>query len=139
VSSSAASTSVAAEPVTAAALFAQANAVRRGGDVQGAISLYEALQRRFSGSPEALQSEISLGTLELGLNDSMRALRAFDSYVGHSPAGPLLEEALFGRARCLHQLGRATEERKTWQTLVVRYPGSPYEPMARSRLRELER
>jgi outer membrane protein assembly factor BamD (BamD/ComL family) len=124
---------------TAASLFAKANALRRQGDVRRAISLYETLEDRFGASPEAAQSEISVGTLELALNDPARALGAFDSYVGHTPAGPLAEEALFGRARSLRMLGRTADERQTWQSLVTRYPGSTYEPMARSRLRELTR
>jgi hypothetical protein len=54
--------------------------------------------------------------------------------------GPLREEALFGRARCLREIGdkaSQTLEEETWARLVRDFPGSAYGPVARERLDEL--
>jgi TolA-binding protein len=126
-------------PRDAASLFAEANAVRRSGDLRRAIDLYRALRRQFPESSQARLASLSLGDLLRGLGDAAGALAAYDSYLAHASAGALTEEALFGRARCLARLGRPAEERQTWEELVHRYPRSAYRPAAERRLQELER
>ena len=129
---------LAPQPRDAAALFAQANAVRRAGELERAIGLYQSLQRQFPESSQAHLASLSLGDLLFGLGDATGALAAYDAYL-HSPKGSLTEEALFGRARCLARLGRTAEERQTWEQLVRRYPRSAYRPAADRRLEELGR
>jgi hypothetical protein len=128
-------------PATAASLFAEANGARRSGDLRRAVTLYGTLRDRFADSDQARLAGISLGDLLLGLDDPARALRAFDSYLGEVRAGPLREEAMFGRARCLRKLGatRAHEEAETWILLLRDFPASAYAPAARLRLAELRR
>jgi TolA-binding protein len=135
----AAASAAVAAPRGAASLFAEANSARRSGDAERAMALYDELQIQFGDTAEALQSRISLGTLLFELGKPARALEAFDAYAAHVPAGPLLEEALFGRARCLRLLDRQADERRTWEALVSRFPGSAYEAFARRRLHELGR
>lgn len=121
---------------TAASLFAEANAIRRMGDVGQAVALYQDLRQRFPASSQAQLSAISLGDLLLA-DDPAGAVAAYSAYLRDSPGGALTEEALFGRARGLRALGRAPEERETWQELSRRFPRSAYQPTASRRLREL--
>ena len=122
----------------ARSLFAQANAVRRAGELGRAIGLYQTLRRDFPGSAQALLASVSVGDLLLRLGDPAGAIAAYDSYLEHASGGALTEEALFGRARCLASLGRAAEERQTWEDLVRRFPRSAYQPAASKRLGELK-
>jgi hypothetical protein len=80
---------------------------------------------------------VSSGDLWLRLDEPARALRAFDSYLSDVRTGPLREEALFGRARCLKTLGDEAAEAETWARLLEDFPGSAYGPAARQRLNEL--
>jgi TolA-binding protein len=123
----------------AASLFAEANAVRRAGELRRAVGLYQSLRQQFPESSQALLASLSIGDLLFGLGDPAGAFAAYDSYLNHFPAGALTEEALFGRARCLARLGRTAEERQTWEELVLRYPRSVYRPAANRRLEELGR
>jgi TolA-binding protein len=125
-----------AEP-TAASLFAEANAVRRSGDIHRAIGLYQSLRQRFPESSQAILSAVSVGDLLLGDGDAAGAVAAYSIYLRGLPKGALTEEALFGRARGLRMLGRNAEERQTWQELVRRFPRSAYQPIGSQRLREL--
>jgi hypothetical protein len=124
-------------PATPASLFAEANGERRHGNLRRAVTLYETLRARFPESDQARLSSISVGDLLLGLGEPARALRAFDSYLAEVRGGALGEEAVFGRARCLRELGDAPREVETWQGLVRDFPGSAYAPIARRRLAEL--
>jgi TolA-binding protein len=127
-----------AEP-TPASLFAEANAVRRTGDVRLAIGLYQSLRQHFPKSSQALVSAISVGDLLLGEGEPANAIAAYGAYLRGSPTGSLTEEALFGRARGLGLLGRSAEERQTWEELLRRFPRSAYQPAASRRLKELAR
>lgn len=131
----------AAEPkATAAELFREANAERRGGDVKKAIKLYRTLEERFPGTPESHASRVSVGRLLLEREgDATGALAEFDAYLAHRGAGDgsLDEEARIGRALALQRLGRADEERRAWDDLVERHPQSLYVPRAKQRLEAL--
>jgi TolA-binding protein len=122
---------------TPASLFAQANALRRTGDVRKAIDLYQALRQRFPDSQQAHLSALSQGDLLLGEGESAKAIAAYDAYLRAVPHGALTEEALFGKARGLGLLGRSREERQTWEELARRFPRSAYHPAALGRLKEL--
>jgi len=122
---------------TAASLFAEANAVRRGGDIHRAVALYQSLRQRFPESSQAMLSAVSVGDLLLGEGDAAGAVAAYAAYLRGSPKGSLTEEALYGRARGLRILGRSSDERQTWQELVRRFPHSAYQPIGSRRLREL--
>jgi outer membrane protein assembly factor BamD (BamD/ComL family) len=120
------------------ALFTEANQARRDRDGDRAAALYKRIERRYPASRQADQSYISLGRLLLDRGvDSVTALRQFDGYLARHSGGSLAQEALYGRAVALGRLGRAPQERATWQTLLNRFPGSVYAPRARERLGEL--
>ena len=100
---------------------------------------YEELLRRFPESREGTMARISLGRLEL--DDFSRpkvALRYFDAYLAGSGKRALAGEALVGRARALQTLGRAQDERQTWQTLLDEHPSSAHVERARRRLEVLD-
>ncbi|HXT99882.1 MAG TPA: tetratricopeptide repeat protein [Polyangia bacterium] len=119
----------------AAELFGRANDARRAGDVGVARALYRDVAERFPGSAEAGLARVSLGKLLLGAGEVRAAEAEFARYL--AAGGPLVQEALVGRAECLRRLGRSDDERRVWQRLVDEFPGGVYESQARSRLAEL--
>jgi TolA-binding protein len=121
-------------PLTAAELFAKANASRSEGHARRALSLYSELQSRYPGSAEAEIAHVSLGRVMLELGQSSGALGQFDQYLSRKSQGPLAQEALFGKASALSRLGRLEEERRTWETLLARFPKSVYRDRANDRL-----
>jgi outer membrane protein assembly factor BamD (BamD/ComL family) len=127
--------SILEESETAAALFSQANELRRMGKDGQAIVLYRKLQRVFPGTPQAEQSYATLGQLSLQHLGADEALTQFDRYLAHE--GPLAEDVLVGRAIALQRLGRGHEERRTWETLLRRFPSSVHAPRAKTRLDDL--
>ncbi len=120
---------------SAAALFASANELRRAGRDEQAIQSYRQLQRNFAASHETALSHATLGALLLQREDARGALAQFDRYIAHG--GPVLEEALAGRARALGRLGDKAAELRAWQTLLKRFPSSVHAARARARLTEL--
>jgi TolA-binding protein len=123
----------------AGTLFAAANAARGAGDLRTAALRYQLLERRYPASPEATVSLVSAGDLLARLGEPASALERFERYLATDARGPLASEALFGRARCLRDLGRRRDELETWRELLRRFPGSAYETTARARLDELSR
>ena len=118
-------------------LFAQANATRGAGDLREAAARYNQLERRYPDSPEANVSLVSAGDLLARLGDPAAALDQFDRYLARNVRGALAPEALFGRARCLRELGRRQDEADAWGALFGSFPGSLYNRTARRRLNEL--
>jgi hypothetical protein len=115
-------------------LFTRANSARRAGNVDQALSLYRELQRARPNSREALASRALVGRLLLDRGDARGALPEFDAYL--ASGGTLGEEALAGRALALERLGRTSEERAAWQTLLERHPGTLHRAHAEERLAE---
>lgn len=116
----------------AAALLRQANKARSLGELDRAMVLLQQMQNKFGNSPEARVSQVSLGKLLLLKGSPEAALQQFSNYL--VAPGPLEEEALVGRAQALESLGRASEERSTWERLLTRFPNSVYAGPARKRL-----
>ena len=128
----------ASRTLSAALLLQRATEARRRGDVAQAITLYHRLQQLFPRSSEAVLSAAPLGGLLLERGATLLALDQFDRYLRAAPAGVLVPEALYGRGRALRALGQAAEERQTWQRLIAAFPDSPYAPLARRRLTDLQ-
>jgi TolA-binding protein len=120
---------------TPAQLFSEANDLRRSGKEAQSIVVYRKLQRAFPGSAEAEVSYATLGSLLLDRARVQESLAQFDHYVEHG--GPLLEDVLAGKASALGRMGRARDERRTWESLLARFPNSVYAGRAKSRLAEL--
>jgi tetratricopeptide (TPR) repeat protein len=118
----------------AAALFAAANSERKLGNVAGALSSYEELERRFPNTAEARLSHVLVARLLLRRGDFSGGLAHFDAYLAVDRNGALVEEALQGRAQALRALGRATEERQALRELIERFPNSIQARAAKERL-----
>jgi TolA-binding protein len=123
---------------TAAEGFARANRSRQSGDFASAIAQYRTLEREHPSSNEAMVAHVSLGRLLLDHTDDARgASDEYDRYLEAGSHAPLREEALVGRARASHKLGRREEERRYWQSLIAEYPESLSTPGARERVETL--
>jgi outer membrane protein assembly factor BamD (BamD/ComL family) len=120
---------------TASQVFAEANELRRTGKDSQAMVTYRKVERLFPGSPEAEQSYATLGSLMMEHGSPQEALGQFDHYLVHG--GPLLVDVLAGKATALQRLGRTAEERRTWETLLERFPKSVHAARAKTRLAEL--
>jgi hypothetical protein len=122
-------------PRSAADIFAEANELRRRGEVTRALALYDELERVHPGSREAETARVSAGRLLLDRSgDHAAALARFEAYLTKSPRGELAEEARVGRALALQKLGRPSEERRAWQELLEAHPNSVHAARARARL-----
>ncbi|HZL17893.1 MAG TPA: tetratricopeptide repeat protein [Polyangia bacterium] len=121
---------------TPAMLLRRAGDAQRGGDRPAALALYRQLRRDYPTSPEALLATVPLGKLLLA-RDPRASLVELDAYLRSAPAGALVPEALYARARALETLGDAAGERQTWDRLLAGFPDSAYAPIGRRRLAEL--
>jgi TolA-binding protein len=122
-------------PVTAAALFEQAEALRREGHADAAITTYRRLQATYPATAEARLSFAFAGQLLLARHRPADALAQFDRHL--KAGGEVGEEALAGRATALEELHRTADAIAAWKSLLARYPGSVYAGRARARLDEL--
>jgi TolA-binding protein len=119
---------------SASELFASAASARRRGKAQEAMLLYDALQSRFPGSAEANAADMALGMLRLQRGSARSALDHFTRYLGRNPRAELVPDALWGKAQALSSLGRAAEARRSYASLLQRYPDSTYAAAARAKL-----
>jgi TolA-binding protein len=126
------------KPAGAAALFSDANRARDQGELARASTLYRQLQREFPRSSEAELSRVTLALMSLDGGDPRSALAAFDVYLAR-PSRPLEAEALVGKARALQALGENEAERRVWQAVEHRFPGTSYARRATKRLAALGR
>jgi TolA-binding protein len=132
-----AAASEASVELTAGALFREAGAARRAGDVAKARGLYLELASRFPTSNEATVSHVSLGSLLLSAGEPGAAEKAFSRYL-RSGQRSLREEALAGRADALRALGRTDDERRAREDLLRLDPGGVYASRARRRIAEID-
>jgi len=96
--------------------------------------LYDALQNRFPGSAEANAADMALGMLRLQRGSARSALDHFTRYLSRNPRAELAPEALWGKAQALSGLGRGAEARRSYASLLERYPDSTYAAAARAKL-----
>jgi TolA-binding protein len=113
---------------TAGALFAEATDLRRDGRLAEAMAAFRRLQMNFSETPEATVSLVSLAEMLADGSTPAAALPFFDAYLTSAPQGPLVPEALMGKARVLDHLGRTDEARSVRREVGRRPAGSLYAP-----------
>jgi len=117
---------------SAAALFAQALALRSDGKVDAAIASHLRLQRLYPTARETRLSFALAGRLLLDRGSPEQALAQFNQYLAQP--GDVTEEALVGRATALGHLGRSAPEAEAWREVIERHPGSIYANHAKRRL-----
>jgi tetratricopeptide (TPR) repeat protein len=120
---------------SAAALFAQALALRSEGKVDAAIAVHLRLQRLYPAAREARVSFALAGRLLLERGSPEQALAEFNQYLARP--GDVAEEALAGRATALGRLGRSSAEAEAWRDVLERHPGSVWATHAKKRLAAL--
>ena len=121
---------------SAAELFSRATAASRRGETDTALAEFAALRERFPVSREARTSWVLGGRLLLGRGDAKAALGSFDRYLEGSGRGPLVPEAMAGRAKALVALGHDKDARTQWQAIVDRFPRSSAAAAAKRKLAE---
>lgn len=90
-----------------------------------AVKLYEALVARHGSTAAGKAARVSLGRIELSRGRAKQALAHFDAYLAAS-AGPLVEEARYGRIRALRKLGRTAQELRSVEAFLADYGKSIY-------------
>jgi hypothetical protein len=120
---------------SAAALFAQALALRGEGKVDAAIAAHLRLQRLYPSARETRLSFALAGRLLLEKGSPEPALAQFNQYLARP--GDVGEEALVGRATALGRLGRSASEAAAWRDMLERHPESIYAARAKKRLAAL--
>lgn len=126
----------AALPRTADALLSHAQEQLRDGKTRAAMRTYKRLVERFPRSREAKAALVSMGRIALQHGQAKQALRHFDAYLAAS-AGPLVEEARYGRIRALRKLGRSTQELRSIEAFLGDHDHSIYAPRLKKRAEEL--
>jgi ferric-dicitrate binding protein FerR (iron transport regulator) len=124
--------------VSASELLDQAQNLRAERDWLGATATYRRLIGSYPGTDEARASLVSLGEIELDkLGDPAAALRHFRRYLDTGKRGPLVQEAMFGKAGAFHALGRPDAERQTLELFLERFPSAIQANQVQRRLVEL--
>jgi len=114
---------------TAAQLLSEARGHVAAGEDRKALALYRDLRRSHPKSSAARAANVSIGEVHLRLGDGKSALKAFDAYL-NTGSRALTEEALWGRIRALHRLGRAQQRDAAIARLVAKFPDSVYRKRA---------
>ncbi len=93
------------------------------GDRKRAIVLYTQLIERHSGSQAGRAATVSLGRLLLSEGRHRAALERFEAYL-EKPGGALIQEARYGRIRCLRGLGERDVLLQAIGEFELRHPAS---------------
>lgn len=112
-------------PPTAGELLAKARKLVAAGSGGKALAVYEKLRRAHPSSSEAHVANVSIGEIQLQRGKASAALAAFDRYLSGG-GGSLREEALWGRVRALHRLGRVEARDEAAERLKKTFPKSVY-------------
>jgi ferric-dicitrate binding protein FerR (iron transport regulator) len=121
---------------SAEALLARARKELAAGNTRVALAAYQELRFNYPKSPEARTVLVTIGKLELDMQQPASALATFDAYL--AAPGPLAPEALAGKIRALRALGRTSDERRAIQTYLSRYPDGFEAPLLEQRLQVLQ-
>ncbi|MDD5307287.1 MAG: FecR domain-containing protein [Deltaproteobacteria bacterium] len=121
-----------------AGLLDEARACQTARDWQCAADKYTQVRDLYPGLPEGRTVLVPLAEIHLRhLDRPEAALFGFVSYLKDNPAGPLVEEALFGVCRALRSLARTDEEKRALEEFLLKHPSSVLASKARTRLGEL--
>jgi len=125
-------------PLGPAELLERARAFRVARDWRNAVAAYQELLNQYPGSPQARNSIVSIGDIQLDhLGQPGRALASFDAYLARTRKGAIAQEAAFGRARALRALGRKGEEIRALESFLAEFPSAIQAPRAKQRLEDL--
>ncbi len=121
-------------------VYGRADALRNRGDLEGAISEYEATVAMESSHTRAGQARMWMGQLHLRLGRPEEAQRVYEAYLAEFPDGRRADEATYWLGRTLGGEGFEEEGRKLLRRLPLSHPisyytvragellGEPYDP-----------
>jgi transmembrane sensor len=112
-----------------------ADAARLAGDGARARRALITLRRRFPGIEAAHLAAFRLGRLSLAEQNYDDAARWFRTYLGEVPSGTLADEATGRLVEAQARAGDRAGARATAEQYLLRFPGGPYESLARGMLR----
>lgn len=122
------------EELDAERLAGLADTARFAGDSTSAILALSALERRFSGTPEAAQATFLLGRVYAAKADARLAAGSFERYLDRYPAGSYATEAIGRLAELYSKEGDRERARPMAERYLQRAPAGPYARLARSLL-----
>jgi ferric-dicitrate binding protein FerR (iron transport regulator) len=94
-----------------------------------------AVRARSSAAPQRALAAFQLGRLAQDIRgDHARGATWFETYLNESPAGQLAREAAGRAMEAHHRAGNAAAARLAARRYLDRYPGGPFEPLARQLL-----
>jgi TolA-binding protein len=99
---------------------------RLTGHTDDARLAYQAVRRRFAGSPEAAQAAFNLGRLEARGGKKGASAGWFETYLKEQPSGPLAQAALGRLLEARVELGDTRAARDTARSYLERYPAGPH-------------
>jgi ferric-dicitrate binding protein FerR (iron transport regulator) len=92
---------------------------------------YQAVRRRFAGSPAAAQAAFNLGRLDVRAGNRQASAAWFEAYLREQPSGPLAQAALGRLLEARAELGDTRAARDTARSYLERYPTGPHADAAR--------
>jgi hypothetical protein len=117
-------------------LFALADAARYRRQPDLAHAALTAEQRRFPGSPRALDAIFLLGRVEeLRDHRTAQAISRYDEYLGRAPSGPFVGEALGRKMTLTERVEGPSRARPVAEEYLRRFPKGNYAGAARTLLR----
>jgi hypothetical protein len=99
--------------------------------VEDARLAYQAVRRRFAGSPAAAQAAFNLGRLEVRSGKKAASAGWFETYLREQPGGPLAQAALGRLLEARVEVGDTRAARDTARSYLERYPAGPHADAAR--------
>jgi len=119
-------------------LLAQARAYKKENNWEKALTAYAKIGRYYSHTAEGAASFVVMGNIKLERQGrAASALKNFNKYIALGKT-TLLQEALFGKAKALRQVGRNYEELETLRRFATKFSGSVHIKNVKKRIRDLE-
>ena len=108
----------------------EASALKRTGDVEGAIRILEDLRKRSPAHPAAIEALFRLASLAWNRDEDRKSLRLFDLYSRRHPRGEHAVESMYATARIQQEAGRYGDAARRFDRLARTYPQSSLAPEA---------
>ena len=117
--------------------YEAANALRRAGNYEAAISSFGAFVSDFPRSPLAHRAQYWIGDSYYNLRDFNNAIAHQQKLIAAYPDSPSVPDGLFNMGSAFIELGNTAQARKTFLMLIERYPESAAAAKAKNRLAAL--
>jgi hypothetical protein len=120
-------------------LLAEVRDLRVDRDWTGVIDTYQKLMRMYPNALEARTCLVPMGNTQLKkLGRPSAALKSYRAYLKAASRGALAEDARWGIALSLRELGRTEEEIRALKKFKTAFPDSLFIPVVETRLESLQ-